>query len=186
MSVTDEKLLQTISALNRIYSSLALANKTIAEVDGEGVVDNSFEKKLTELDQKIAKGMNDDFNSSELVAQIFEGVRTFNSLAFTKKKKNTNHKGLSESFLKWMRKYGEMSALFNEDPEFMLNRMDDILIEMREINVDKVKDLLNQRNTARAEKDWTLADKLRDELDAMGVELLDGTDRGWKVKVNEQ
>ena len=84
-----------------------------------------------------------------------------------------------------MKKYGEMSSLFNEDPKSILQRMDDILIDMRSIDKDKVQELLIKRNVARDAKDWTLADEIRDELDSLGVELLDGTERGWKVKVNE-
>jgi cysteinyl-tRNA synthetase len=40
-----------------------------------------------------------------------------------------------------------------------------------------------ERNEARANKDWAKADEIRDELDAMGVELLDRKDgTGYKIK----
>ena len=186
MAVTDDKLLQTIAALNRIYTALSVAQATVKAVDGSGAVDKNFEKRLSEVDQKISKGMEDDFNSAELIAQVFEVVRTFNAFGFANKgKKNINHKGQSESFLNWMKKYSEMTALFNEDPEQILARMDEILIEMRDINQSKVEELVKKRNEARANKDWDAADKLRDELEEIGVELFDGSSRGWRVKINE-
>ncbi|MBT4790376.1 MAG: cysteine--tRNA ligase [Halobacteriovoraceae bacterium] len=186
MSITDDKLLQTISALVRIYSALELAQQTVNEVNDEAVSDAGFDKKLAGFDSKIKKALNDDFNSAELISFVFEAVRTFNALGFAnKKKKNATHKGASQIFLEWMKKYGDMSALFNSEPSPMLNRLDEILIEMRNIDKEKVETLVQQRNTAREQKDWTLADTIRVELETIGVELFDGHERGWKVKVNE-
>lgn len=186
MSITDDKLLQTISALNRIYTALELANNTVAEVEEDGQMDNGFAKKLEGFDSKIMKALNDDFNSAELISYLFEGTRTFNALGFVnKKKKNAIHKGCSELFLSWMKKYGDMSALFNSAPSEMLNRLDEILISMRDIDKKKVEGLVEQRNAARDAKDWDQADKIRGELELLGVELFDGHERGWKVKVNE-
>ena len=45
--------------------------------------------------------------------------------------------------------------------------------------------LVEDRKKARENKDWSKADEIRDELSAIGVELLDGHARGWKVKVSE-
>ena len=186
MSITDDKLLQTISALNRIYTSLELAAQTIASVEGDSQVDNGFVKKLEALDNKIKKSLNDDFNSAEFISFVFEAVRTFNSLGFAnKKKRNAVHKGCSEAFLAWMNKYGQMSALFNEEPSELLNRLDEILIDMRGIDKEKVEQLISKRNEAREAKNWEEADKLRVELEEIGVEIFDGHARGWKVKVVE-
>jgi cysteinyl-tRNA synthetase len=186
MSITDDKLLQTISALNRIYTSLELAAQTIASVEGDSQVDNGFVKKLEALDNKIKKSLNDDFNSAEFISFIFEAVRTFNSLGFAnKKKRNAVHKGCSEAFLVWMNKYGQMSALFNEEPSDLLNRLDEILIDMRGIDKERVEQLISKRNEAREAKNWEEADKLRVELEEIGVEIFDGHARGWKVKVVE-
>jgi cysteinyl-tRNA synthetase len=47
----------------------------------------------------------------------------------------------------------------------------------------KVETLINARNTARAAKNWAEADRIRDELDAMGVILKDGPEgTSWEVK----
>ena len=44
------------------------------------------------------------------------------------------------------------------------------------------KALIEKRNEARAQKDWALSDKIRDELLAMGIEVLD-TRQGVKIRV---
>lgn len=186
MSITDDKLLQTISALNRIYSALELAKQTVKMVSDEGSMDNGFKKKLEDLDRKIKKSLEDDFNSAEMISFIFEGVRAFNALGFaSKNKRNAVHKGCSEYFLNWMKQYGDMSALFNSDPVEMLNDLDNILIKMRKIDKVQVEELVLKRNQAREEKNWAKADEIRSELEEIGVELFDGHERGWKVKINE-
>merc|ERR1712194_948223 len=80
LSVSNEKILQSVSALNRIYSSLVLTNETIDSVDLDGAADAGFTKVLDALTGKITKALNDDFNTADFISYIFEGVRAFNSL----------------------------------------------------------------------------------------------------------
>ena len=185
-SVSDDRVLQVIAALNRIYNALELAKETVAMVDDQSQVDSGFSKKLEGLDAKIKKALNDDFNTAEFISLVFEAVRTFNALGFAnKKKRNTVHKGCSELFISWMKKYGDMSALFNEEPSKMINKLDEVSIKLKNIDKEKVEHLVAKRNEARENKDWEAADKIRDELAALGVELSDGQSRGWRVILND-
>ena len=48
---------------------------------------------------------------------------------------------------------------------------------------DKINDLINQRESARKNKDFDTADKIRDEIESMGIELKDTPDGvSWKIK----
>lgn len=184
LSVTDEKIKNAITALIRIYSSLELAEKTVSMVSDQGVEDSGFAKKLEQFDNKVKKSLNDDFNTADFIATVFEAVRTFNALGFAnKQKRSAQHKGASEAFLMWMKKYGQMSALFNEPCEAMLNSLEELLIKMSNVDKAEVEKLVAKRLAAREEKNWELADSIRDELAAMNVELFDGSQRGWRVKL---
>lgn len=185
LSITDEKIQQTIVALSRIYTALELANSTIGSVSEAGEADAGFLKKIEEAHKKIKKSLNDDFNTAEFISHTFEVVRAFNALGFASKKKNKNHKGNSEAFVSWMKKYGDMSALFNSDPSEKLSRFEDILVEMKGIDKKRVLELIDLRLKARDIKDWTLADKYRDELLSLGVEPVDGGAKSWRVKLTE-
>jgi cysteinyl-tRNA synthetase len=47
----------------------------------------------------------------------------------------------------------------------------------------KVEDLLAQRIEARKAKDWATADRIRDELNALGVVVMDGPDGAtWRLR----
>ncbi|MEX0799485.1 MAG: cysteine--tRNA ligase [Bacteriovoracaceae bacterium] len=185
-SVSEDRILQVIGALNRIYSSLELAQETVERVEGEGQPDAGFKKKLEGFDAKIKRALNDDFNSAEFISLVFEAVRAFNALGFgNKKKRNTIHKASSQLFIDWMKSYGDMSALFNEEPRKMLDVLDDISVRLKNIDREKVEALVAKRNEARDQKDWERADTIRDELSAMGVELIDGAARGWRVSLHD-
>jgi cysteinyl-tRNA synthetase len=186
LTLSDDKILHTVSALNRIYSSLLLANETISAVSDAGVPETGFTKKIDELTAKIKKALNDDFNTADFISYVFEAVRAFNALGFAnKKKRNSSHKGNSEIFTAWMNKYGKMAALFNEEPKTFLDQLDKMLIRLRNIDKDAVEALVSKRNEARESKDWDAADKYRVELEDLGIELFDGSSRGWRVKTHE-
>jgi cysteinyl-tRNA synthetase len=53
----------------------------------------------------------------------------------------------------------------------------------RKVDEEKVVSLIGARNAARKAKDFNEADRIRDELNAMGVELEDKKEgTSWKVK----
>ncbi|MGI9463808.1 MAG: CysS/YqeB C-terminal domain-containing protein, partial [Aestuariivirgaceae bacterium] len=65
------------------------------------------------------------------------------------------------------------------------------LTDPRQSSVDaqKIASLITARSTARSEKNWVEADRLRDELDAMGIQLKDSKnpetgeiETTWEVK----
>ena len=181
LAINDDKIRGAISALARIYSSLKNAHDVLA-FEGGGVVNKGFAQTMSQHDAKIKKYMDDDFNTGEVVASVFEVVRAFNGLNLLKKAKDKNSKPTAEAFLEWMKKYGKMMALFGQDPSHFLLELDDILIADRKLDKDKIEELVARRNEAREVKDWEAADKYRDDLSAMGIELQDGnSNRQWCV-----
>ena len=181
LAINDDKIRGAISALARIYSSLKNAHDVLA-FEGGGVVNKGFAQTMSQHDAKIKKYMDDDFNTGEVVASVFEVVRAFNGLNLLKKAKDKNSKPTAEAFLEWMKKYGKMMALFGQDPSHFLLELDDILIADRKLDKDKIEELVARRNEAREAKDWEAADKYRDDLSAMGIELQDGnSNRQWCV-----
>ena len=56
----------------------------------------------------------------------------------------------------------------------VLERNDVVAGDDGDDEADRIESLIEQRNTARAEKDWAAADAARDALTAMGIEIKDG------------
>lgn len=186
LSLSEDKITQTISALARVYSALEQALDILAEpnIAPTKPID-SFTKLLAQSDKAIAHALNDDFNTVEVMAAIFEVVRTFNAQNFHKKRKDPIAHATIIAFKDWLREQGKMMALFQEDPKTMLKALNDIMVKEKNIDVTKVEELLTQRNLAREQKDWAKADQYRDQLKDMGVEFQDGAEgTTWRVLLN--
>jgi len=185
-NVTDEKIHQVISGLRRVYETLATVDTILDtfEKSESGKVNKNFQTTLTSSDAKIKKSLDDDFSTAEVVATIFEVVRTFNGLNLLKKKKDVNSWTTAKAFKDWIQRYGQMMALFQEEPVQFLSSIDDIMIKEKNLDREKILELVKMREEARENKDWDKADEARDALHAMGIDFSD-TPEGvkWNVKV---
>jgi cysteinyl-tRNA synthetase len=183
LSVTDDKIKQTIGALKRIYSAVEIAQTIVDEAQGEAQPEAGFVKTLAGFDSKIKKALNDDFNTAEFISYVFEATRAFNALKIATKRKPV-HKATAQAFIDWITKYGKMSALFADNPETILNELDQLLLNERGVERSKVEELIKKRNEARENKDWAAADEVKKELTELGIEVHDGTKRSWSVAIN--
>jgi cysteinyl-tRNA synthetase len=108
--------------------------------------------------------MNDDFNTPILIAHLFEGVKWINLIKEGKESLSADDLALLKTTL--------------EDFVF------DVLgLEMPVHSVGNsgkleavVNVLIELRNQARADKNWALSDRIRDELLDEGIQLKDGKD----------
>ena len=138
-------------------------------MDAIGSMDNlptstSSSFNVEEWKQKGYDAMNDDFNTPMLTANLFEAVKRINLI---KEGKETITQKDKELFIETMHSFvfdilgleNQNSALLNSDK---LSSVVGLLIQLR--------------NEARANKDFSTSDKIRDQLAEMGIQLNDGKD----------
>ncbi|MEQ3513843.1 cysteine--tRNA ligase [Pseudoalteromonas sp. BZB3] len=148
LNYSQENLDQARSSLERIYT--ALRDVELVEVD----------YKQTEFAKRFETAMNDDFNTPEALPVIFELAKEVNLL----KEKDAKAAG-EHAFI--LVKLADVLGIAQQQPEqFLQGDQDDD-------EVAKIEALIEQRLTARANKDWAAADAARDALTAMGVVLED-------------
>ncbi len=183
LNISDDKIHMCISGLARVYHALEIAVEVKGRDLASGRLDKKFKELLERSDKKITKAMNDDLNTGEVIAAIFEVVRAFNALNYVKNKKDPNGPITAQAFLEWVGKYGKMLALFELEPTQLLIELDDILLNEKELKREDVDDLVAKRQQARVDKNWEMSDQYRDQLTAWGIEVLDGADGvTWTVK----
>ena len=181
-NLNEEKISQVLSGLSRIYMALGDALNISQDSEEVDQVDKHFAELTKGADKKIKESLDDDFNTPEVMAHIFEIVRAFNSMNLVKKKRNAQNKATSKYFYDWICEKGELMSLFQEPPAKFLASIDDILIREKNIDVENVESLIKERNDARDSKDFARADEIRDELTQMGVMIMDGVEgRGWEL-----
>lgn len=117
------------------------------------------------------EAMNDDFNTPILIANLFEAVKYINQI-----------KDTSESIT-----VADLSTLKEAMAIFMFDVLGLDTITDNTSGLDKlsatVEILIKLRQEARANKDFALSDKIRNELAEAGIQLMDGKD-GTTFSVN--
>ena len=116
--------------------------------------------KLEELKANIYAAMNDDFNTPIALAHLFEGVTIINSV-------NDGKETITSADKEALQK------LFND---FIFSVLG--LKEENAGNSDKLDGLMNLvlelRKDVRAKKDFASSDKIRDQLEKIGIQVKDG------------
>ncbi len=151
LNYDDEHLDNARAALTRFYT--ALRGLPAAEAAG-GV---AFETRFREA-------MDDDFNTPEALAVLFDLVREINRL---KESDMDGAAGLGAV----LRELGGVLGILQDDPEQYLRGDAGSEGGLSDADIDA---LIQQRLDARKEKNWAEADRIRDELQAAGILLEDG------------
>ncbi len=131
----------------------------------------------------VREALSDDFNTPQVLAALGEAAKAANKLLDEPKSapKPVRRRSLAR-LAEDLRGVATALGLLTEDPvEFQTQRRAR-LAARRGIDMARVEALLSERTEARQAKDFARADGLRDELKAMGVEVLDtpnGVD--WKI-----
>ncbi len=112
--------------------------------------------------QKSYDAMNDDFNTPILIANLFEAVKQINLVKEGKGSITTEDKQLLETTLK--------AFVFDVLGLEEVSEQDQDSEQLAGV----VNLLIQLRNEARANKDFTTSDKIRDELAGLGIQLKDG------------
>lgn len=165
LDLSDDSLLGAKIGLEKLFNTIRNVRETIKKTDqdqhaGQPAIDFSSYKN------RFLEAMNDDFNTPQAVAVIFDLAREANQLLHAESRPGT------ETFL-------ALNALFSELGGMILGIVtNDLSSTARDENDEaKLIDILVQtRQKAKSEKAWWAADFIRTELEAAGIRLEDKKD----------
>jgi cysteinyl-tRNA synthetase len=116
------------------------------------------------LEKNCLAAMNDDLNTPILIAHLFDGVKWINSI--NDGRETIDAEGLvklKEIFNIYV--FGVLGLASSEKTKATYNITDDLM-----------RTILNLRTEAKNNKDYSMADKIRDELNKLGITIKDGKD----------
>jgi len=150
LNYSDDNLKQAKSSLERLYTALR-------DVTPNMNVDLSTHP----LTAQFIDAMDDDFNSPEALAVLFELAKELNIAKSNEPEVAANLAGILVTL-------AEVLGILQSEPSdyFQGNQGDD--------EVAEIEALIARRNQARADKNWADADAARDALTALGVVIEDG------------
>jgi len=153
---TDEALGQSVRTLDGWYGVLRDLGEVPVDADESSRIPEGVEKALC-----------DDLNTPVALAEL-AALADAARKAASKDDRRAAKTALLGA--------GAALGLLQQSPEAWFRRGAD------DIDAGRVDDLIAERNRARAARDWTRADAIRDQLAAMGVSIEDGADgTRWSV-----
>ena len=166
LNYSADILHQAQNSLDRLYSAedhLKYLAANGAEGDrnaAEAALVDTFDSYR----QRFDEAMDDDFNTANAISVLFELVRAINIATADE---NQPTKAGAQACLDMVHEFTDVLGLLYSRKEESLD--------------EKVEQMIADRQAARAAKNWAEADRIRDELKAMGIELKD-TKQGvqWK------
>ncbi len=163
----NDALLAAEKGLNRLGE--AMLNISNIKVSKQSDVHDN----IITMEQKCYDAMADDLNSPILIAQLFEGVKIINSLIHDKLHISQEDLDLFTTIMHTF-VYEVLGIQFETN---MVSESDDSKLD------DVMNLLLQLRSDAKNNKDWTTADKIRDELNNLGFIIKDSNEGPtWELK----
>ncbi len=173
LNYSDEHLQEARTALSRLYTALRGAPEvylqrcieamddsfnTPAATDAQKDIDTVLRGAREEYEKRFNDAMDDDFNTPVALSVLFDLARELN--------KADEH--AKPELAAALRALGGLLGILQASPdEFLQSGGGDSL------GAERIEQLIAARKSAKAEKNWALADNIRDELKANGVLLED-------------
>ncbi len=150
LNYDDEHLDNARSALTRFYTALRGLD-AVEPARGEA------------LEARFHAAMEDDFNTPEALAAMFDLVREINRVR-AEQPQRANALGALLCQL------GGLLGILQDDPEAFLRGGEDSGDGLSDVEIQA---LIDQRSTAKQARDWATADAIREQLKAAGIVLED-------------
>ena len=165
INFSDEILNQSKAGLERLYNAKEKAEFTINHLEDSKMTEEEakLQDELASFRQKFIDAMDDDVNTADAVSAIFELAKFMNS--------NITENSSKEFAQKTLDEFNELTGVLNIVNK---DKKEDILDE-------EIEKLIEQRTEAKKNKNFQLADEIRQQLLDKGI-VLEDTRQGVKWK----
>ena len=162
MNFTKEGMEGAKNSVKRIHNAL----KRLEAIKDTGK--KPSDEIIKEVDSEVAgfiAAMSDDFNTADALTSIFNIVKIINKL------EDDDYE--SAKYIE--DKLSDLLKVLGLDDSEAVMKEDESDASLGE-DEDKIKKMIDERNEARMNKDYAKADKIRDDLLAMGIKIIDSKD----------
>ncbi|ABN53272.1 MAG TPA: cysteine--tRNA ligase [Hungateiclostridium thermocellum] len=164
INFSAELLEQAKNGLERIYNCLDNLEYLKEHAQAEKITDSERElqNRLLGIKAKFIEAMDDDINTADAIAAIFDIVKEVNTNINAT---SNSSKEIIDFSLSLIKELGGVLGIAQKSRQKVLDK--------------EIEELIERRQKARKEKDWKTADEIRDKLKEMGI-ILEDTPQGVK------
>ena len=176
INYSDEALDAANTGLERLLNTMRSIKERMESANGtEG--QEEWKAKLESYKNSFEEAMNEDFNTAEALAVLFNLSKEVNGLLSMDGEVS---EGVLSEIDSFYRTYGgNVLGIITEKTVQHASDGADVY----KMEDDLVKTLIDTRNDLRACKQWELADKVRDRLSELGIIIEDKKDKvAWRKK----
>ena len=167
INFSREQMDQAKSGLERIYNCIDNLKYLLKTAQDRALTADEVlqMQKIDSFEQKFIEAMDDDLNTADGLAAIFELVKEANTVLGPESPREI----ISHTLQLIKKLGGVLGLLYRDSGKDAEEELD-----------EEIKQLIEKRQQARKEKNYALADKIRDELKEKGI-ILEDTPQGVKV-----
>ena len=189
---SGDRLAEATGAMDRLYQAKAVLEEMAAQAPGPtaeqvareiGGPAHDLYHRAAGFAARFAAGMDEDFNTSVAIAELYALARAANRFANNKKWRKKGHY-IATLTLEAYALSGRVLGLGGMDSADWFQQVRQLRLTAIGKTEADVNALITQRTAARQAKDWARADALRDALTALDVVIMDGASgTNWRMTV---
>ncbi len=172
----------SIDALDKAYTALGRIYHHLGEA---GISYQEYQKEIDALDvearaPQFFKALDDDLNSAAAIAVLNSILARIN-----KAKKSGDTDSVKENTLLLLA-LGDLLGILKHDFQWYVQYRRKELLAEQNLEESWVEEMVAKRNDARSAKEWEKADKIRNELSAKRIKIMDMPEGSlWRVDATE-
>ena len=173
LNYSEDNLNSAQAGLIRIYQTLSKTDfKILAQSDNLDITKNP---DLLDWQNQFEQALSDDLNTPIAFRVIFQLCKQINKTRSDNINSNINsnintdiNSNINTQLSQTLRQLCKILDIGQQNPQDFLHNL-----LPKDIDINNIENLIEQRITAREQKDWANADKIRDQLIDLGIQLED-------------
>jgi cysteinyl-tRNA synthetase len=189
LDFSETAMQDATAGLDRLYNCVAAIDRLPMEGDpaAPSLIPAKDREKLSSMEERYRQAMDNDFNTAQAQAILFDTAKVFNKIErlLPAQPASEDLRFLRESLGVFKMLAGIM-GLLQQDATTYLNCKKASQLEGLDIVEETINALIQERNEARAVRNWARSDQIRDQLLIKNIDLKDGPEgTTWTIRRNQ-